>query len=551
MPEIQDKDVFKTFDAGSIEKLGKYTCPMPDKAGQPQFKGSGKYGLQPDFADACFRYLEAVNAVSAKGGGGYVGPNTVGHIKKAEDGTVQDYWSLPAGTSGGLTYGFIERSTAERYREQGFLTFLSSEPVLATFGFGLALWLDGDPRKMAVAAPSPESYGLMVQTLTSGECYLRPASNRIDWDKGATGVSYDGPADSTPSVEDGVDGVELDDNAAQGEGSQAGSGSAATAGNAATSSPQTISLGEGAYFFANQFKSIENAAASFQLTGNRALANDEPISNPIINLCHASMRSYMCGPDGSFIAFFPDFWGMYGNKTPTIVLSDIELMDFNVTHSDNTFYSHVYSPGVSRDGSAVSERYTSGVVSIESSIDANVAEASAIDGDYRVSDSVSPILDKLLNIPEGYEWMYTPKELYRRYGARPLKSKGSLGSSVGAVKAVENMAGDSIDVDTGIEKENPSSVIPYLLALYEFMYQWAEQHKCDLQITFMPELFPGYRIKIPSLDVTVFVKSVSHSMSYTGGFTTNATCICPTGTLVPGMVLDGERMDKKMAERMA
>ena len=73
------------------------------------------------------------------------------------------------------------------------------------------------------------------------------------------------------------------------------------------------------------------------------------------------------------------------------------------------------------------------------------------------------------------------------------------------------------------------------------MYHWANQCQVSISTTFMPMVFAGERIKVPFKDgrhVTVYVKGVTHSMSYESGFTTKITACCPTGDLYPGMVRD-------------
>lgn len=62
-------------------------------------------------------------------------------------------------------------------------------------------------------------------------------------------------------------------------------------------------------------------------------------------------------------------------------------------------------------------------------------------------------------------------------------------------------------------------------------------YKADLEITFNPAIFPGFRIKVKSFDISFYVKSVTHNMAYdSSGFTTRVECTCPVGTLVSGMV---------------
>lgn len=282
-----------------------------------------------------------------------------------------------------------------------------------------------------------------------------------------------------------------------------------------------------AYYFSNQFEQIQGQAESFKLRGNRALANDEPLFNTIKTAVESSLRSFASGPNGEFVAWFPDYWGLYG--APTLILSDMELRDLTIEKDGEKFYSHVYMSGVTTAGTSVGFDSTQGVVSIESNIDAASSSAYATDDDdddvFEVSDKPSFILKALLGIDDTSPdaWKYTPKELYRRYGARP--SKNTCGSLV--------ESGNNSDITY---ESNPEYILPFLNALYKFMRLWSEQVSCKLTITYMPSLRPGMRIRLESFDIEMYVESVSHSMSYQTGFTTSVTCVCPKGSLVSGMI---------------
>lgn len=490
--------------AGEVTRLGKYTCPPKDRAGEDASwcRGSGDYGMQEDFASRVSSYLSKVNEC-----GKFDAESTVSAVHLDMGGVLGDAYS---GTS--FTAGFVSSGDAAALADSGTCTFLSDPSWLAYFGYGLGLWIGKSPLVAADGTsdgmPSPDDYGLLYRKLSTGESLLTPASDLVEWKDDAATVSYD------PSYE-------------RDAGTDNSDASASSSGSNLTD----------LLFFSNAFQSIGDAAGAAMLVGNRALANDVPVSSTVFNLCKASMRSYMAGPYGDFIAFYPDYWGAYGNQQAKVELDDIELLDFTVEMSDAEFYTHVYVPGVVR-GTSQSLAYwqTTGVVSVESGADALASAAHFNEaGESVVSDEVSPILDKLLNIPDGYEWMYTPRELYRRYGARPCTSSQQL---TAGTKAVES--GTVIDPETGeaTSEMTAQDVMPYLLALYEFMYHWANQQTCTIRTTFLPQIFPGQRLRIPSLDVTVYVKSVSHSMSYTGGFTTTLSTCCPCGTLYPGMVRD-------------
>ena len=294
-----------------------------------------------------------------------------------------------------------------------------------------------------------------------------------------------------------------------------------------TASIGTASVASVAYYFSKQFQSFQTQTESLTLTGNRALANDVPLWSYVSDAVKSSLRTCASGPNGEFVAWYPDWFGKYDN-TPVVEIEDVELIDFKITQSDAEFYSHVYARGVTPSGASVGYLYTQGVVSIESN---TVAQASTVSVSgaggtssdaYAVSDQVSAILSEMINIPSGEEWKYTPKELYRRYGARKKDETCSTLVESGS---------DGVTAD-----KNPQYILPFLHALYSFMKHWANQYKCTLTITFMPNIFPGYRVKVKSLGISMYVTDVSHSMSYDGGFTTSVTCAYPSGSLVSGML---------------
>ena len=153
-------------------------------------------------------------------------------------------------------------------------------------------------------------------------------------------VDYSAIAASDSESIDGASSLSASPVAVDGDGLAAG---ASGGPGGATSSGSKASFAEGAYFFSNMFKSVTHNALSNMLHGDRALANDVPLWGAVKDAINCSMRSCMSAPDGSFIAWYPDYWGLV-DDTPYLELEDIELIDLTITHSDSEFYSHVYSP---------------------------------------------------------------------------------------------------------------------------------------------------------------------------------------------------------------
>lgn len=495
------------------KSLGKYTCPSESKAGQAHFKGKSAGGLQEGFFGIVSSFIGDVNSsVDDDSRIKVIGLEAV----KSTDGGRSGTGEYNVVSDGGTPMGFVSNGVRKNLKDKGMLRYLWSEngPHYRYFGYGLALAVSGVPTGDGV--PKAEDYGLEVMVLAEYSPYIRPASSNIEWKDDVSDISYSGDVESATGSADA---------------------SASTTSGASSSSGE--SLASSMFFLSNAFRSIGDVSSAYTLTGNRALANDVPVSTTVFNLCKASMRSYIAGPYGNFIAYYPDYWGVYGNREPAVVIDDIELLDINVTMSDSEFYSHVYIPGVTVSGStfgsgASSLMLTTGVVSIESNLD---ADYDTLNDESALSDQPSPVLKKLINMGDDdeYAWMYSPRELYRRYGARPSVSQQSITSGA---QAIQDRAASSAE-ESGSMTQQQAMV--YLLALYEFMYHWANQCQVSISTTFMPIVFPGERVKVPLRDgrhVTVYVKGVSHSMSYESGFTTKLTCCCPTGDLYPGMVRD-------------
>lgn len=467
--------------------LGKYFVPTDDDkyagVNEAETRGEGTNGLQGAFEAAC-RLFAA-------------------DLEKNYNGLTIDF-----GYS-----GYVSKESAERWAEDGNVKFLQ---YIHYFGYGLA-WefslIDvGERTKLnAVNAISSYAlkYNLSVNVYDSGG-FLFVTPRYVQSKDGITASEYGGDADSTEEAE------------AQGDGTNSSSGSLAST----------------AWFFASSFGDTMNAAASQLLVGERALANDEPVWNTVKDIFNSSMRTVMAGPDGTFMAWYPDYWGVSGN-TPCLLLDDIELIDLKITQSDDTFVSHQFCAGVNTGGQYLTSSgqtsdmqwaLTQGVVSIESNTAALSSGVLNDVGENAISNEPSELLKKLINIPEGEEWRFTPRELYRRYGARPAKKQ------LQHVIEKPNDSGTSGGTDA-----NPQYILPFLYALYEFMRNWANQYQMSLQITWMPNIWPGMRVKVKSLGLSGYVTNVQHSGGPNAGqYSTSVTLVCPQcekgDTRFPGMV---------------
>lgn len=223
----------------------------------------------------------------------------------------------------------------------------------------------------------------------------------------------------------------------------------------------------------------QNTWLSQALTGDRALMNDEPVMSMVQQYCKGSMRSFMSGPDGSFIAFYPDRFGLFGTQAK-MTLEDIEMVDVKIESSDDDITTHVY---------------TIADMDLNSTVDMN-------EWQYAGSEALlkDPFIhDQLLRLPK--EGFWESSKFIERFGARPY---------VENLPYVHNRA---------VEK---------MYALFTFMEKWSGQYKTSVSFTFLPELFPGMRVTLASQGIQVYVESVSHNFSYSSGFTTSATISSPS-----------------------
>lgn len=226
-------------------------------------------------------------------------------------------------------------------------------------------------------------------------------------------------------------------------------------------------------------------------TGERSWLNDSSLLEVIKNICPASVRDFMSAPNGDFIAFVPDRIGRYSNF-PAIQVRDIELIDFKAIASDNNLVTHYMSnadveaaPLESLD-TITQLFFTSAMMTVEQ----------------------APLMNFLLGRPiDKVDKEYGPKIL-QTFGIRPRVEDN---------KFIRNRGYN------------------FVYALHKFQEMWANQWQFVVNLTFMPELYPGMRIELVDrtlpdgtpAPVAVYVESVSHSGSRSTGFTTTATVSTP------------------------
>lgn len=223
-------------------------------------------------------------------------------------------------------------------------------------------------------------------------------------------------------------------------------------------------------------------------TGARSSINDVALLESVVAICRARMCKYMSAPTGEFLAYYPDYFGLDGTPAK-LDLEDIELKNFGVDLNDDNVVTHMFVAGMQEYG----------------------GQANASDIGWMATSGIATIMDEWLfdrvigasvSAPDVTE----AGEFLERFGIRPLKEQYA------DIRGTEN---------PGIE---------LMIAVQRFMQKWAEQSLTNVEMTFMPELFPGMRVNLVGHDITVYVNAVNHSFDFQSGFRTTASIMAPSKT---------------------
>jgi cell wall-associated NlpC family hydrolase len=245
------------------------------------------------------------------------------------------------------------------------------------------------------------------------------------------------------------------------------------------------------------------------LTGPRALMADSPLLPYIKNLFGSCMRSYCSAPNGDLIAWFPDFYGIWGTAA-VMQIESIELQDFTVYWSDENLVTHqfvVAAPAQQIDlGSGVASGITISAPSGTQSIPEDLLFALTTMG--IASIDVPAIMSALFGLDANSATAKSfTQYIYNRFGARP-----DLEQLPGLV---------------GPQGE-------FFAALFLFMRSWAYQYDADVPMTFMPELWPGMLIQVPDFAFQAYVTTVTHTFQMGQGGFFNTTVNIAAPSRIPG-----------------
>jgi len=218
-----------------------------------------------------------------------------------------------------------------------------------------------------------------------------------------------------------------------------------------------------------------------------AFITDQPVLSTIQTLAQIGLRNFQSGPDGSFLGYFPDYFGAF-KTAPSMIIRDIEIIDLKIYHDDTRLYTNI---GVSGDPLTLGQ----GV---------NVADWMTTTG--LITAEQPATLNMLFGFPPGstnspFASQEAINSFYQRYGMRPFVDE---------------------------EPQIRSNLMTFMFAWQDFMFLWAQQYSTQASFTFMPELYPGMLIVLADHNLQLYVQSVVHQGSRDGGFSTEATLTCPT-----------------------
>lgn len=256
----------------------------------------------------------------------------------------------------------------------------------------------------------------------------------------------------------------------------------------------TIAVGQD-----NPKQKFEDSLAS-AFAGPRALLNDQPLLPYIKNLVNASMRSFCSAPNGDFMAWFPDYYGLWGTAA-IMQIEAVELQDFYVEWTDDYFVTHQYTVA----GSVNSFDAFQGTVQTtfgDPGTGVPFDDARTITAGIASID-IPAIMYALFGInltPSQAEAFR--QHIYQKFGARP------------DFKEMDGMIGKAAEIFS---------------AMYYFMRQWTYQYNANVPLTFMPEIWPGMLLQIPEYNFQCYVTAVTHSgqMGEGGGHQTMVNVAAP------------------------
>jgi hypothetical protein len=247
-------------------------------------------------------------------------------------------------------------------------------------------------------------------------------------------------------------------------------------------------------FNLNNIQSNYSVAANILEGQPMAFITDQQAITTITTLCTTGLRSFQSAPNGDFLAWFPDYFGLY-DTAPAMFVYGIEILDLVIYHDDTQLYTHI---GVSGDPTGLGQNgvnladwlSTSGIVTVQ--------DISILNLLFGLPTSAENAISTYFPNLTGQQWI---TNFLSRYGMRPY-----------------------VDEEPMIQ----SPLVEFMYAVQTFMMLWANQYATTVTLTFMPEIYPGMLLVLPEWNLQVYVMNVVHSGARDSGFTTQVTVTAPT-----------------------
>ena len=244
--------------------------------------------------------------------------------------------------------------------------------------------------------------------------------------------------------------------------------------------------------FANEISTLYGGQEGAE---EKAFINDEPLIQTVISFAQAGLRNFQSAPNGDFIAYYPDYFGLDG-KEAVWSLEDIEMKNVQIDLNDDAMATHVYVSGSQAPtgggaGGMLGWLRSKGVATVE-------------------NEWLFQRMTYAAPRPPG-DLLTSGEEIMRRFGARPL------------VRSMSSVMQGPME---------------FLLSVQTFMTKWAEQYATQIETTFMPEVFPGMRLHLVGHNLQVYVSEVTHSGDFESGFTTSMTIMAPSSPSIRKMGQD-------------
>lgn len=252
---------------------------------------------------------------------------------------------------------------------------------------------------------------------------------------------------------------------------------------------------------------------SLALTGLKTFLNDQPLLPYLKNLFNGIMRSFCSAPNGDLIAWFPDYYGLWGTAAK-FTIEPIEILDFNVTWNDEYFVTHQFVATTPGAGLA------------SNNLD-------LLTGQVGSNLSTDPIVTtQTLSYTRGIASVDVPAMMYALFGLD--MADGDAAKFAEYITSKFGVRPNFISIPT---ISGPAA--EFFASIFYFMRNWSYQYNADVPLTFMPELWPGMLLQIPSFGFQAYVTTVTHTGRFGDGGQFNTT----VNIAAPAKLENGEFSD--------